>query len=332
MTTTTEMRMITTTDYLLAHPLALYCLSLDPEKDYSVSELYPYVNAFIEKAAETLCEYVRSIGCEKFVLGLSGGLDSSFVALVANRALQLLGKPSANLILVMLPGFGTGKTTSSNAERLIKHFGSSHKVIDIKELCTLAMKAIGIDENDRTTAFENIQARIRTTLLLTLANKENAIELGTGDYSEGAVGWCTYGGDNISSYNINMFIPKSLLRLVMFVKGVQDNMGFLKDIATVPITPELLPSSDEFGQKTEDVIGEYDLIDYLLYEKVVLNNNREKSIENAINYNRIITSKSGDKRREYILRYSDVFYKRLDTQWYKRLSCPHPVLTPLTSW
>ena len=134
MTTTTEMRMITTTDYLLAHPLALYCLSLDPDKDYSVSELYPYVNAFIEKAAETLCEYVRSIGCEKFVLGLSGGLDSSFVALVANRALQLLGTPSANLILIMLPGFGTGKTTSSNAERLIKHFGSSHMVIDIKEL------------------------------------------------------------------------------------------------------------------------------------------------------------------------------------------------------
>ena len=118
----------------------------------------------------------------------------------------------------------------------------------------------------------------------------------------------------------------------MFVKGVQDNMGFLKDIATVPITPELLPSSCEFSQKTEDVIGEYDLIDYLLYEKVVLKNNREKSIENAINYNRIITSKNGDKRREYILRYSDVFYNRLDTQWYKRLPCPHPALTPLTSW
>lgn len=324
--------MTETTDYLLSHPLALYCLSLNPDKEYSTDELYPCAEAFIDKAANSLCSYAMSAGIDKFVLGLSGGLDSSFVALVAHRALQLLKKSSNNLNLVMLPGFGSGKTTTLNAKQIIEYLGCSHTVIDIKDICTLALKSIGLDENDRSTAFENIQARVRTTLLLTIANKENALELGTGDYSEGAVGWCTYGGDNISSYNVNMFIPKSLLRLVVYVKGVHDNLDFLKRIATSPITPELLPSHTEFNQKTEDAIGEYDLIDYLLYEKVVLKHNREKSIDNAIKYNKIITSLSTDKRKEYILHYSDVFYKRLDTQGYKRLPCPHPVLTPLTLW
>lgn len=321
-----------TTNFLLSHPLALHCLGLETGREYTVEDLYPEVEMFINKAADELHQYARNIGTNKFVLGLSGGLDSTFVALVAHRTICRYDDDDDKLILVTLPGFGTGQTTTGNAERIIKNFRAKHINIDIKELCTIAMNNIGLSTDDRSTAFENIQARMRTMLLLTIANKENALELGTGDYSESAVGWCTYGGDNVSSYNINAYLPKSLLRLIVYVKGVYDRRTFLEDVALAPITPELLPSSTEFSQKTEDFIGEYDLIDYLLYEKVVLKNDRKKSIDNAIKYNKIITSLTGRKREEYIRHYADIFYKRLGTQAYKRLSCPSPKLTPLTTW
>lgn len=287
-------------------------------------------NNLISKAAKSLNDYSDRLNIDKFVLGLSGGLDSAYVSYVAKVALELRGLSPSNLILVTLPGFGTGNSTFNNALSLIKDYGATHINIDIKDICTMSLKSMGIDSTDRSTAFENIQARVRTMILLTLANKYNALELGTGDFSESALGWCTYGGDNISMYNVNATLPKTLIRESMYLIGKYSGKDYLYNIASSPITPELLPSTDgkEFEQKTEDSIGSYDLIDYLLYLVFIKKNDFDESIKLA-NENLIEFKDKKIGNKSYVEHYGNIFKKRFNSMAFKRLNCPYPNLTDL---
>ena len=314
------------------NPLISYILKTSLNTDGEPS--YESFVSFKEMASLSLKEYAEKIGIKKFVLGLSGGLDSTYVALVASRALELMGEPSRNLILVTLPCFGTGKKTFTNALSLIKDIGATHINIDIKELASLSLKALDISEDDRSTAFENIQARLRTALLLTLANKEGALELGTGDFSEIVLGWCTFGGDNISMYNVNATIPKTFIRESILTFGVTEKKSYLVDIATSPISPELLPSKsgEELSQHTEDAIGSYDLIDTLIYYNMVEKHNMAESVNFAKKvlpeFDKCDIIKDGSN---YIEHYASIFERRKNTQGFKNLTTPYAHLTTLKS-
>ena len=314
------------------NPLVGYILDETIKKGATPS--YENFTLFKEKAALVLKKYAEGIGVDKFVLGLSGGLDSAYVALVAKRSLELMGKDSHNLILVTLPCFGTGKRTFSNAMSLIEDLAATHINIDIKELANISLALLDISKDDRSTAFENIQARLRTALLLTLANKHNALELGTGDFSEIVLGWCTFGGDNVSMYNVNATVPKTFIRESILSFGQNENKGYLVDIATSPISPELLPSNsgEELSQHTEDAVGSYDLVDALIYYNMVKGYSIEKSIDFAKKvlpqFDKCDILKIG---ANYIEHYARVFEKRKRTQGFKNLSTPYALLTPLKS-
>lgn len=295
---------------------------------------YESFASFKEKASQALKEYAEKIGIKKFVLGLSGGLDSTYVALVASRTLELMGESPSNLILVTLPCFGTGKKTFTNALSLIEDVGATHINIDIKELASLSLKLLDISPDDRSTAFENIQARLRTALLLTLANKEGALELGTGDFSEIVLGWCTFGGDNISMYNVNATIPKTFIRESILSFGTTEKKPYLVDIATSPISPELLPSvnGEELSQHTEDAVGSYDLIDTLIYYNMVEKHNMTESVNFAKKilpeFDKCDIIKDGSN---YIEHYASIFERRKNTQGFKNLVSPYARLTVLKS-
>lgn len=305
-------------------------LGLDENKKVSEDELYKKCRELLDRSSVALKDYALKINTHKFVLGLSGGLDSSFVAIAARGALKMMGDDEKNLILVTLPGFGTGKTTFSNSLALIESVNATHINIDIKDVAKAAMKDLNLHEDNRTTAFENIQARLRTVYLLTLANMEGALELGTGDFSESALGWCTYGGDNISMYNINALLPKTLLRATLSLIGKYERKPYLTRIAETPITPELLASNpgEEFSQKTEDIIGSYNLIDYLLYLVTVKGMEIDDAVIRAKETMRDFDGLSVNGK-SYIDHYGSVFKKRYLTQGFKRLNCPYPTLTSL---
>lgn len=203
----------------------------------------------------------------KCIIGVSGGLDSTLALLVILRSLKLLNRVS-NILPVTMPGFGTSSFTYNNIISLLEELRLSYKEISIKDISELILNKI--DHNKHDTTYENIQARARTYLLMTLANKYNGIVIGTGDLSEIALGFCTYNGDHISMYNVNSSIPKTLIRFL--VKWIAENeySGKIKEIlmsiVNQPVSPELLPSENgDIFQKTEDIIGPYELHDFFLY-------------------------------------------------------------------
>jgi NAD+ synthase (glutamine-hydrolysing) len=210
-------------------------------------------------------------GINQVVIGLSGGLDSTLALLVAVRAFDTLGLPRSQVRALTMPGFGTSSRTRANAERLAEACGVALETIDITEGCRQQFRDIGHDPNVQDVTFENVQARYRTMVLMNKANQLKAIVLGTGDLSEIALGWNTFNGDHISHYNVNAGVPKTLVRhLVGWVAAQPAFAGpaaILDDILGTPISPELL-SGDQPGavfQRTEDIIGPYDLHDFFLY-------------------------------------------------------------------
>lgn len=207
---------------------------------------------------------------EKTVIGISGGLDSTLAFLVIVEAYKKLGIPNKNIIAVTMPGFGTTGRTFNNACNLVKNYGATLLNISIKDACVQHFKDIGLDQSDRSSTYENSQARERTQILMDICNKENGLIVGTGDLSELALGWCTYNGDHMSMYAVNVSIPKTLVRYL--VKWVADTSNkkykdTLYDILDTPISPELLPPDDEgnIKQLTETAVGPYVLHDFFLY-------------------------------------------------------------------
>ena len=221
------------------------------------------VNALVTRLKHT--------GIEKMVVGVSGGLDSTLALLVCAKAADRLGISRRSVLGITMPGFGTTDRTYSNAVGLIKGLGAEFREISIKDSVTQHFKDIGHDPSVHDVTYENSQARERTQILMDVANETGSLVIGTGDLSELALGWATYNGDQMSMYGVNASIPKTLVRhLVKWVAETAMEDGVrrtLLDIVDTPVSPELLPA-DEHGnivQKTEDLVGPYELHDFYLY-------------------------------------------------------------------
>lgn len=222
----------------------------------------------IQKTA--LLSRLDAIRCRVGVVGVSGGLDSTLTLLVAAHAFREAGYDMNGLVAITLPGFGTGSRTRNNAHALMQELGCRTQEISIAPAVTQHFLDIGQDPDKHDVTYENAQARERTQILMDVANKEGGIVLGTGDLSEGALGWCTYNGDHMSMYNINADVPKTLIKHLVRYMGHEIFGGkvaqIIDDILDTPISPELIPSKEgELNQRTEDVLGAYALHDFILY-------------------------------------------------------------------
>lgn len=270
--------------------------------------------------SSALARRLIQLNYPKCVIGMSGGLDSTLAFLVTVRAFEKLNLDNKNIIGITMPGFGTTDRTYNNSIKLVESYNATLKEINIKEACTIHMKDIGLNPNDRSITYENIQARERTQILMDVANMEKGIVIGTGDLSELALGWCTYNGDHMSMYSVNSSIPKTLISYL--VKWFMDNEkgirhDVLKDILSTPISPELLPP-DKYGnivQKTENSIGPYVLHDFFLYHFLRYGVRPKKLYFLALHT-------FNDFSREDILNYLKIFINRFFTQQFKRNCVP----------
>jgi NAD+ synthase (glutamine-hydrolysing) len=210
-------------------------------------------------------------GSKDVVVGISGGLDSTLALLVSLQAFEKLSYDKKGIHCVVMPGFGTSERTKSNAEKLSRLFNTSLEIVDIRNSVSKHLEDIGSSADLRDIVYENAQARERTQILMDLGNKYNGLVVGTGDLSEIALGWSTYNADHMSMYNVNAGVPKTLVRYVIRWVAEEVYSGEISqrllDIIDTPISPELLPSDEngEISQKTEGIIGPFDLNDFFLY-------------------------------------------------------------------
>ena len=217
-----------------------------------------------------LAQRLEHTGCKTAVIGISGGLDSTLALLAVCDTFDLLGLDRKGIIGVTMPGFGTTDRTYQNALTMVRELGCTLREISIKEACEQHFKDIGIDSKEHSVAYENSQARERTQILMDVANVCGGMVIGTGDMSELALGWATYNGDQMSMYGINASVPKTLVKHM--VAWYADNRAegklseALHDVVATPVSPELLPADGQnIVQKTEDIVGPYDLHDFFLY-------------------------------------------------------------------
>lgn len=221
--------------------------------------------------ANGLAQRMRVCRAAKAIVGVSGGLDSTLALLVAAKTMDLMGRPRTDVVGITMPGFGTTSRTHGNALKLMKSLGVSTVEIDITAACRQHLSDIGMSEGDHGAAYENSQARERTQILMDYANKENGLVVGTGDLSELALGWTTFNGDHMSMYGVNAGVPKTQIRYVVRhvadTASTEETRSTLLDILDTPISPELLPAdpNGNINQKTEDLVGPYELHDFFLY-------------------------------------------------------------------
>ena len=220
--------------------------------------------------AAGLAKRVKHAYAQTCVIGISGGLDSTLALLVTAKAFDILGKERKNIIAVTMPGFGTTDRTYNNAMRLMENLSVTIREISIKEACIQHFKDIDHNIEIHDITYENSQARERTQILMDIANQTNGLVVGTGDLSELALGWATYNGDHMSMYGVNASVPKTLMQhIVRHVAQTSDNEAVketLLDIVDTPISPELIPAeNNNIKQKTEDLVGPYELHDFFLY-------------------------------------------------------------------
>ncbi len=255
------------------------------------------------------------------VVGISGGLDSTLALLVVTRAFVELQKPLSEIIAVTMPCFGTTERTRSNAERLCKALNITLRQVNITDTVCSNFRDIGQDPENHDVTFENTQARVRTLVLMNLANQTNGMVIGTGDLSELALGWATYNGDHMSMYGVNASVPKTLVRhIVATVAQSTSNTALrdvLEDILNTPVSPELLPAKDGvISQQTEEIVGPYDLHDFFLYYAVRWGFAPSKIFYLAQNAFR------GQFEDEVILKWLRKFYWRFFSQQFKRSCIP----------
>jgi len=218
-----------------------------------------------------LASRLEHTGSSSAVIGVSGGLDSTLALLVTVKTFDLLGLPREGVTAVTMPGFGTTGGTRANAQALIKALGTSFLEVDIRGACEGHFRDIGQDPGLRDTAYENVQARMRTLVLMNTANRTGGLVIGTGDLSEMALGWCTYNGDHMSMYAVNAGVPKTLVKYLTAWAAEREAdeaaRPVLQAVLATPISPELLPpdESGAISQKTEDILGPYEVHDFFLY-------------------------------------------------------------------
>ncbi len=259
---------------------------------------------------------------ETIVVGISGGLDSTLALLVAVQTADMLGYPHQRVLGVTMPGFGTSDRTYSNAIRLMEELGVSIHEIPIREVTTQHLQDIDHDINNHDVTYENAQARMRTLILMDMANKYNGLVLGTGDLSELALGWATYCGDQMSMYGINAGIPKTLVRYLVRYAAENyfsdDTRETLMDVISTPVSPELLPTDEQgdIAQKTEEKVGPYELHDFFIYYFLRFGFSREK-----IAYMASVAFED-QYTPEQIEHWLNVFMHRFYCQQFKRSCLP----------
>ena len=222
----------------------------------------------LDLQAAALCRRLTHIHGKGFVIGVSGGLDSALALLAATVAADRLGMPRTCVVGVSMPGFGTSGRTRNNAELLLRALGCTYREISVVPACRQHFADIGHDEADHSVVFENAQARERTKILLSIANAEGLLDVGTGDLSEAALGWTTFGGDHLAQYGINASIPKTVVRRIVAEAKHRFPAAadVLQDILDTPVSPELLPAENgKIAQKTEELVGSYELHDFFLW-------------------------------------------------------------------
>jgi len=271
--------------------------------------------------ANALKKRMEHTKCNRAVIGVSGGLDSTLAMLVIAKAFDLLGLERSNIRAVTMPCFGTTGRTYDNACLLSKALGCTLQEVDIKKAVTQHLKDIGQDMDNHDVTYENAQARERTQVLMDIANQCNGMVIGTGDLSELALGWATYNGDHMSMYGVNGAIPKTLVRhLVRYYADTCEDAELsrvLLDVLDTPVSPELLPPVDGvISQKTEDLVGPYELHDFFLYYMLRCGFSPAKIYRIAK-----ITFKD-DYDNETILKWLKKFYWRFFSQQFKRSCLP----------
>ena len=280
-------------------------------------------NEILKIAALGLKKRLEHTGAKTAVVGLSGGLDSTLAVLITAVAMKLLDRPATDIIAVTMPCFGTTDRTKSNAVLLAERLGCTLKTIDIGAAVKQHFADIGQSMEQHDVTFENGQARERTQVLMDVANQHGGLVIGTGDLSELALGWCTYNGDHMSMYAVNASIPKTLVRhLVSFIsddKAEEDQQlsHVLTDILDTPVSPELLPAIEgKISQKTEDLVGPYELHDFYLYYAIRWGFPPRKVL-------RLAEHAFGCRYdRATLLKWLKSFYRRFFSQQFKRSCLP----------
>lgn len=332
-------------------------ITLNTDNDYSYAPVgkylkikkHPFLDSDPLKLAER-CEEISSIqawglavrlkaiNCRKAVVGISGGLDSTLALLVTVKAFDMLGYDRKGITGITMPGFGTTNRTKSNASELMDILGISQREIPIADAVKQHFKDIAHDIDIHDVTYENSQARMRTMILMDVANQENGIVVGTGDLSELALGWCTYNGDQMSMYGVNASIPKTLVKYLVngYAKNSDDPhlTRILQDIIETPISPELLPPNPDntIEQKTEDLVGPYELHDFFLYHIMRFGAEPQK-----VKFLAGLAFKD-EYDKETIDHWLAVFYKRFFNQQFKRSAMPDGVkagsvcLSPRGDW
>lgn len=260
-------------------------------------------------------------GCQNAVVGISGGLDSTLALLVTVRAFDALGIPREKISAVTMPGFGTTDRTYENAVAMIRCLGTGFREVSIVPAVNQHFSDIGHDASVHDVTYENCQARERTQILMDIANKSGGMVIGTGDMSELALGWATYNGDHMSMYGVNCSVPKTLVRHL--VRYYADTCGDAKlsevlyDVLDTPVSPELLPPEDgKIAQKTEDLVGPYELHDFYLYQIL------RYGFSPAKVYRLAKCAFAGSYDDATILKWLRTFYKRFFSQQFKRSCVP----------
>ena len=264
---------------------------------------------------------LKHTGCKCAVIGISGGLDSTLALLVTVRAFDRLGIDRKGILAVTMPGFGTTDRTYANAWNMMKRLGVTGLEVSIKDAVNVHFQDIGLDASKHDVTYENAQARERTQILMDLANKENGMVIGTGDMSELALGWATYNGDHMSMYGVNSSVPKTLVRhLVRYYADTCGDDGLqevLLDVLDTPVSPELLPPKDgKISQKTEDLVGPYELHDFFLYYMMRFGFAPRKIFRLAKQ------AFSGVYEEDVIMKWLKNFYSRFFSQQFKRSCLP----------
>ncbi|MDE6517049.1 MAG: NAD(+) synthase, partial [Acetatifactor sp.] len=293
-------------------------------------DAYPFVPADREKRMQRcqeimelqaygLYERLKKTGLKKSVIGISGGLDSTLALLVTLEAYRKLERPARDIIAITMPGFGTSVHTRTNSDRLMELCGVTARTISITAACTQHMQDIGHPEDVYDVTYENIHARELTQILMDVANQENGLVIGTGDLSETALGWCTYNGDHMSMYGVNISIPKTLVKYLVsaYAEMHPELSEVLTSICNTVISPELLPLSadGQISQSTEATLGKYDLHDFILYHFIRNGFEREKIMALA----RIAFPQIG---RDTIEKTTETFFRRFFSQQFKRSCMP----------
>ena len=274
--------------------------------------------------AAGLAKRIRASHAKGCVVALSGGLDSTLALLVTAKAFDMLGMSHKSITTVTMPCFGTTSRTRSNAEIMALELDTSFRCIDIKEAVDIHFRDIGHDPSDLSVVYENSQARERTQIIMDIANADGSLVIGTGDLSELALGWATYNGDHMSNYGVNAGVPKTLVRHIVSYfadeaeEGGKESLArVLRDVLATPVSPELLPAKDgEIAQKTEDIVGPYDLHDFYLYHFMRWGETPDKIMREAE------AAFADEFDSETIKKWLNIFLRRFYTQQFKRSALP----------